>query len=200
MSNMASWAWKPDLPVNEAARLEALRRYAILDTAPEQAFDDLTLLAAQVCDVPIALISLVDSDRQWFKSKIGTTVNGSAREISFCGHAILQPELFVVPDTSEDVRFATNPLVTDEPHIKFYAGAPLTTTDGHAIGTLCVIDRRRRELTAPQREALNALKRQVMRQLEIRSCLADLNRLVSEGNRVNDQVSHVLKKFTQRTM
>ncbi|HLY62526.1 MAG TPA: GAF domain-containing protein [Terriglobia bacterium] len=198
MPENSAWAWKPDLPINETARLEALRRYEILDTAPEQEFDDLTLLAAQVCDVPIALISLVDSDRQWFKSKIGTTMEGSSREISFCGHAILQPELFVVPDTSTDVRFATNPLVTAEPHIRFYAGAPLTTTEGQAIGTLCVIDRRRRELTEQQREALNALKRQVMRQLEIRSCIADLKRLVSEGDRVSDQLNRLSKKFTYR--
>src|SRR5688572_13144051 len=115
---------------DEARRLKALHQYRILDTDPEQAFDDLTLLAAQVCGTPIALISLVDEDRQWFKSRIGVRELETARSVSFCAHAIQQPGLFIVADASTDVRFRDNPLVQDDPHIRFYAGAPLITREG----------------------------------------------------------------------
>ncbi len=159
---------------NEAGRLKALHAYHILDTDPEQAFDDLTLLASQVCGTPIALITLVDENRQWFKSKVGIDVKETARNISFCSHAIEQPGLFVVTDTLTDGRFRDNPMVVNDPHIRFYAGAPLLTRDGDPLGTICVVDNRPRTLTAGQEEALKALRRQAESQLELRRKLDEL--------------------------
>ena len=159
---------RPPLLPNEAARLAALHGYQVLDTAAEHSFDDITLLASQICGVPIALISFVDRDRQWFKAKTGLSVEETARDLAFCAHAITQTDVFVVSDTLSDKRFVSNPLVTGEPRIRFYAGAPLVTDEGHALGTLCVIDRVPRELTASQREALQTLSRQVMLLLELR--------------------------------
>lgn len=165
------------LPENESDRLEALWRYQVLDTAPEQEFDDITLLASQICDTPISLISLVDSDRQWFKSKVGLETLATPRDLAFCAHAILQPnELLIVRDATQDARFADNPLVTADPHIRFYAGAPLITTEGAALGTLCVIDRKPRHLNHEQRDALRALSRQVMAQFELRHKIAELEK------------------------
>jgi PAS domain S-box-containing protein len=156
------------LPPNEDARLEALRQLEILDTAPEPEFDDLALIASEICDTPISMITLVDEDRQWFKAKIGVEAQETSRELAFCAHAILQRGLFVISDALVDPRFATNPLVTADPKIRFYAGAPLRTTDGHALGTLCVADRTPRQLTEEQKDALLALSRQVEAQLELR--------------------------------
>jgi PAS domain S-box-containing protein len=158
----------PLRPADETRRLEALQQYRVLDTPPEQSLDDLTTLAAHVCQAPIALICLVDDQRQWFKSTVGLSISGTAREDSFCAHAILQPDVFIVPDTALDDRFADNPLVRGDPHIRFYAGAPLVTPDGLALGSLCVIDCVPRELTSSQQEALRVLSRQVMAQLELR--------------------------------
>jgi len=157
----------PPLPSDEVQRLHALRGYDLLDTLPEQSLDDLTSLAAQICEVPIALISLVDAERQWFKSKVGMSLSETPRDISFCGHAILQPNLFIIPDATQDDRFADNPLVT-ESRIRFYAGAPLITPSGHALGALCIMDHVPRQLTAQQQAALLMLARQVMSQLELR--------------------------------
>ncbi|MGH7567461.1 MAG: GAF domain-containing protein [Gemmatimonadales bacterium] len=163
---------RPPLPPEEPQRLEALQRYKILDTLPEQAFDDVTLLAAHICQAPIALISLVDRNRQWFKSRVGLDAAETPRDVAFCAHAITARETMVVPDALADVRFANNPLVTSDPQIRFYAGACLRVAEGHAIGTLCVMDRVPRELEPAQQEALEALSRQVMAQLELRRQLA----------------------------
>lgn len=159
----------------EAKRLKILWQYDVLDTVPEEVFDDLTELAARICEAPIALISLVDEDRQWFKSKIGITVSETSRDISFCAHAIKQQGLFIIPDATKDLRFSNNPLVTSDPKIRFYAGAPLITPDGHALGTLCVIDKVPRDLRPEQQQALRVLARHVMTQLEIRRHAKDLN-------------------------
>lgn len=156
------------IAADETIRLDALRRYGILDTPAEAEFDDFTKLAAQICATPIALISLIDADRQWFKSKLGLAAPETPRDISFCGHAIHGREVFEVPNALEDERFSDNPLVTSAPWIRFYAGAPLVAPEGHAIGTLCVIDKAPRRLSDAQRDALMALGRQVVRQLELR--------------------------------
>ena len=157
------------VPENESERLSTLRRYEVLDSFPEQNYDDLTTIAAHICEAPIALVSLVDHDRQWFKSRYGIEATETPRSQAFCSHAILQPEqVMVVPDASEDSRFAENPLVTEMPNIRFYAGAPLVTSDGFALGTLCVIDQVPRQLSETQVKALQALSRQVIAQLELR--------------------------------
>ena len=162
----------PACPATEDARLQALHAYAVLDTPPEAGFDDLVCLAQLLCEVPIALVSLVDARRQWFKARVGLGVSQTDRTVSFCGHAIHDPaELFVVEDTLADPRFAGNPLVVGEPRIRFYAGAPMVSPQGHAVGTLCVIDQRPRVLGEHQREGLLALARQGVAQLELRRAL-----------------------------
>jgi serine/threonine protein kinase len=156
------------LPRDEEGRLAALGRLEVLDTEPEPEFDDLTRLASQLCGMPIALISLVDKDRQWSKSRVGLSYSETSRNVSFDAHAILGSDVLVVPDALADPRFSVNPLVLDEPKLRFYAGAPLVTSDGYAVGTLCVLDRVPRELSEEQIEGLRALSRQVMAQLELR--------------------------------
>ena len=183
----------PPLPADEAGRLAALNSYEILDTAPEQVYDDFTALAARVCDVPIALISLIDKDRQWFKSKIGLEPPGTPREQAFCAHAIVDNQLLVVPDASHDRRFEGNPLVTGVPHIRFYAGAPLVTDSGHGLGTLCVIDRVPRELTPEQLGSLQALSRQLMTQLELRRAMLLLKEAARAKKAFVANVSHELR-------
>ncbi len=157
------------LPDNEARRLKTLRGYDVLDTPSEQAYDDLTLLAAQICQTPTALVSLLDENRQWFKSKVGLSVAETLRDFSFCAHAILEPDkVLEVRDALLDPRFSDNPLVTGDPHIRFYAGAPLVAADGLALGTLAVIDYQPRELSEVQRITLRALSRHVVALLELR--------------------------------
>ncbi|MFJ2390464.1 sensor domain-containing diguanylate cyclase [Pseudomonas koreensis] len=147
----------PIKPANEAVRIQALHGLNVLDSAPEERFDRLTRLAKRLFNVPIALVTLVDKDRQWFKSCVGLDVNETPRDVSFCGHAILQDELLLVPDAKQDKRFHDNPLVTGEPNIRFYAGYPLTVPNGNKMGTLCLIDTRPRELDDEERGLLRDL-------------------------------------------
>lgn len=156
------------IPENEAARLETLRQYQILDTDSEDAFDDLTRLASYICQTPAAMISLVDTNRQWFKARVGIQARETPRNISFCGHAIVQRGCFIVEDALFDERFADNPLVVNAPFARFYAGMPLWSPEGFAIGTLCVMDQQPRQLNEDQIEALRMLSNQVMSQLELR--------------------------------
>lgn len=167
---------RPEKPRNEDARLAALLRYEVLDTAQEAAFDDLVVIAAGICAVPTATVSLIDTDRQWFKARVGIEDQQTSRDVSFCGHAILDPDnVMVVPDATADERFHDNPLVTAEGGIRFYAGAPLKGRDGHVIGTLCVIGGQAMQLADFQVEALKALSRQVSQLLELRLVTKELN-------------------------
>jgi GAF domain-containing protein len=159
---------KAPIPEDEAQRLAALQEYHILDTAAEQSHDDITALAAYLCNVPIAMISLVDESRQWFKSKLGLNEQETPRDVAFCAHAILQTEPLIVRDALKDTRFADSALVTRSPHIRFYAGFPLASPEGFTLGTLCAIDRKPRRLSAEQKRAMQALARQVMALLESR--------------------------------
>ena len=174
----------------EVKRLKVLWQYDVLDTVPEAVFDDLTELAARICEAPVALISLIDEDRQWFKSKVGISVKETSRDISFCAHAIQQEDLFIIPDATKDARFANNPLVISDPKIRFYAGAPLITPDGHALGTLCVIDQVPRELRVDQQQALRMLARHVMTQLELRRHAKDL----ADARRAREVTKEELQK------
>ena len=179
------------LPENEADRVAVLNSLHVLDTPPESDYDDLTQLAAEICETPIALISLVDEHRQWFKSRIGIGPRETGRELSFCAHAICEPEreLFIVSDATQDQRFSSNSLVTGAPNIRFYAGTPLITHDGFALGTLCVIDRRARALTPYQERALTTLRRHVVNAMELR-------RLVGQQNRTIDELEATRRQLT----
>lgn len=168
---------KAPLPDNESERLHLLKLYRILDTASERAFDDLTRLAAAICRVPISLVSLVDEDRQWFKSRHGLEATETPRDAAFCGHAILHEEVLIVEDATADPRFADNPLVTGAPHIRFYAGAPLQVESGHRFGTLCVIDTEPRKIDEHQLESLQILRDAVLTQMELRRMREDMQSL-----------------------
>ncbi|WP_138504837.1 response regulator [Nostoc sp. PA-18-2419] len=185
---------KAPLPDNETQRIESLLQYKILDTPSEVAFDDLTRLASYICGTPIALISLIDRDRQWFKSKVGLDALETPRDEAFCAHAILEPEVFIVPDATKDERFSTNPAVISAPHVRFYAGVPLTNPEGYALGTICVVDDVPRNLSPEQVEALQIIGRQVIKQLEMRRNLASL----VLANDTRKQVQKKRKQFFQR--
>ncbi len=181
------------LPENESERMTWLEDLGILDTVEEQAYDDLTTLAAHICDTPIALVSLVDRERQWFKSHHGLPARETPRELAFCAHAILDEQLFVVEDADRDERFHDNPLTTGEPHVKFYAGAPLRLRDNINLGTLCVIDHHARRLDDSQRAALSALARQVVSQMELRLKIRELEHMDQIKDEFIAMVSHELR-------
>lgn len=196
---------KPSCSPNEAARLAALNQYQILDTPPEAAFDDLAQIAAQICGTPIALVSLVDEHRQWFKACVGLQTQETSRAIAFCTHAIQHPdEVLIVPDTLFDERFVDNPLVCSEPYIRFYAGAPLVTAAGHALGTICVLDSIPRELTPDQIEVLQALSRQAVAQLELRRKVTALEVAMTERKQMENALhrqaerEHLVTEIAQR--
>jgi signal transduction histidine kinase len=180
------------LPANETDRLAALYALGVLDSAPEKDFDDIVALASAVCAVPMSLVSLIDADRQWFKARIGTDLTETSRDLSFCAHAILGKDLLVVPDARQDARFADNPAVTGDEGVRFYAGAPLVTTEGFGLGTLCVVDSEPRRLDVEQLQALRALARQVTSQLELRRyavALANTTARLQELERRKDDLA-----------
>jgi GAF domain-containing protein len=180
---------KAPLPKNEAQRLKVLWQYDVLDTVPEEMFDDLTDLAAHICEAPIALISLVDEKRQWFKSRTGISVREMDRDISFCAHAILQNGLSIVADAAKDPRFKDIPLVTGPQKIRFYAGMPLKSPDGYALGTLCVLDKAARQLNPDQKRALRVLARHVETQLELRRHTRELAEARRNGDRQSSELA-----------
>jgi signal transduction histidine kinase len=180
------------LPTGETDRLAALYELNVLDTPPEKDFDDIVSLASTICGVPMSLISLIDTDRQWFKAKIGIDLTETSRELSFCSQAILGRDLLVVPDARQDPRFTGHPAVGDDLEIRFYAGAPLVTSDGFALGTLCVMDSGPRKLSLDQLQALRALARQVTAQLELRryaTALANTTARLQELERRKDDLA-----------
>lgn len=173
---------KPDIPEDEEVRLKTLRSLNILDTPPEERFDRLTRMAKRMFGVPIALISFVDEQRQWFKSSVGLSASETPRVISFCGHAILGNEIFIIPDATKDGRFADNPLVLNDPNIRFYAGCPLRSLNGHTLGTFCIIDHKPRSLSEEDLETLKDLASMVERELAAVQ-LATLDELTNITNR-----------------
>ena len=159
----------PHIPINEADRQAALNSYYILDTLPEEDYDNIIRLAAIICNTPIAFITLIDSDRQFFKAALGMDGKAEKRDFSFCAHAINKPdEPMIVPDARHDERFADNPYVTGDPHIVFYAGMPLVTPDGFALGSICVVDKKPNEISKEQTQALKSLSQQVIQLMELR--------------------------------
>jgi hypothetical protein len=180
------------IPANEQERLSDLYEYNILDTIPEKEFDDITRIASEICNTPISLVSIIDADRQWFKSKQGLETQQTPRDLAFCSHAILNTdEMFVVTDSNNDERFSDNPLVTGVPHVVFYAGIPLVSESGYALGTLCVIDNKPKELNQQQKDTLKSLANQVVCLLELRKKTIALE----EKNKELTSINNELEKF-----
>ena len=177
------------IPVNEKKRLKALYDYNILDTIPEKEYDGITKIAAQICNVPVCFLSFIDKDRQWYKSYFGVELHEIPREISLCTHAIINPDvLLVVPDMRLDERFANNPLVKGEPHADFYASASLVTSEGDALGTICVLDAKVNNLNDDQKDALRCLADQVMTRLELRRKVKELNNIQKQLKKANSEL------------
>lgn len=184
-----------NIPPNEAKRLENLKSYHILDTLPEEQYDAITKIASVICDTPIALISIIDESRQWFKSKHGLNATETPREFSFCAHSILQPdELFIINDARKDKRFFDSSLITSDPNVVFYAGAPLNSSEGYSLGTLCVIDNEPKKLNNTQKESLSLLAKQVVTLLELRKKNTEL----AESNKQNLKLNEQLNDFAYR--
>jgi len=183
-------------PENEISRLKALREYKVMDTLPEQAYDNFTRLASIICSTPIALITLLDDQRQWFKSRIGLERSELPREHAFCSHAIMRPEdIMIVHDTMRDERFTNNPLVMAAPNIRFYAGTPLVTSNGEALGTICVFDTKPREITQDQVDALQVLSREVMGQFELRRSIVILEQSMLKQENYIDQLQEYQREL-----
>ncbi len=192
LNNKLFPAWK------ESDRLAALRSYRVLDTPPEPAFDDLVELAARACQTPVALISLIDERRQWFKAEVGLGMSETSLDRSICLSAMLLPGLTIVPDLTEDPRFARNPLVTGEPHLRFYAGAVLRTGDGVPLGALCVLDHVPRDLTEQQVSTLTLLARQVMSHLELRRAIAERDERLEAAHRIEQRQTLLVRELHHR--
>ena len=187
---------RPPLPADETARQATLDAYRILDTPREAAYDDLVEIAAAICDVPMAVITLVDRERQWFKAAHGIDATQTAREVAFCAHAILDPaETMIVRDARGDARFSGNPMVNGVPNVRFYAGAPLRAADGQPMGTFCVLDDKPRELEPPQRSALEALSRQATRLMELHRVSRELRLQIEERGWYEQQLLHYQREL-----
>ena len=192
---------RPPIPANERERLADLERYRILDSLPEAAYQDLVKIAAGICGTPMGLVTLIDEDRQWFKAKIGVDGDSTSRDVSFCAHAINDPEhLFVVNDARLDPRFADNPMVTGAPNVRFYAGAPLVTPAGNALGALCVVDREPRTLEPFQVEAMQCLSRQVVALMELRKAYRELRHHADERGWYETQLKQYQRELEEENL
>ncbi len=192
---------KPPIPVNEIERLDSIERLVIMDTSPEQEYDDIVQLASLLAGTPISLISLVDADRQWFKAKVGVDESETDRDIAFCAHAILSSGPMIIENLMEDRRFVDNPLVLNDPNVRFYAGFPLITSEGHALGTLCVLDREPRALIETQIFGLKTLADQVLRNFELRRSAKEIRKnaeLIGKQRDVLLRSSKIQKKSWER--
>lgn len=187
----------PELPANEEQRLEELRKYDLLDSAIEQDYNDLVRLASEICNTPISLISLIDRNRQWFKARVGLEAIETPRDVSFCAHAIHQDDIFIVPDATADARFFDNPLVMEDPKIRFYAGVPMKTGSGFNLGTLCVIDSFPRELSDSQKFSLKTLSRQVVHLFELRHSVKKLSQQKEILKQNKDKIDILLKEKSE---
>ena len=185
------------IPNNEEERLKVLKKYSILDSLPEEEYDAITKIASSICDTPIALVSIIDEKRQWFKSNHGMETKETHRDLAFCAHSILNPnEIFEVEDATKDERFFDNPLTTAAPNVIFYAGAPLNTSEGYPLGTLCVIDNKPKKLNETQKEALNLLANQVVRLFELRKSNAKLKSANKDIVKLNDRLNNFAFRLT----
>lgn len=184
-------------PENEIERLKSLQNYQILDSLPEEDYDAIAKIASSICNTPIALISLIDKDRQWFKANHGLDARETPRDFAFCAHSILEPnDLFIINDATKDKRFFDNPLTTGDPNVIFYAGAPLNTSDGYSLGTLCVIDNKPKELSTEQKESLKLLANQVVKLLDLRKKNQELEKVNKDVSNLNEQLNNFAYRLT----